>query len=136
MSTARPTGATIVALLVLVSGVWQVIVGLGFAIPGGLLGGLIGGNVAPGAMGGMVVNVGLLTLVVGALSIAAGLGIWRLRPWAWTLAAIVAATSIALTLLSVLDWGTLISQLIGLALPAITLYLLMTSAVKAAFGRA
>ncbi len=135
-SAARPTGVTITAILAIIGGIWQVAVGLGWALPGGVLGGMLGGGIAPGAYGGLIAQMGFLTIMVGALSIVAGFGMWRLSARAWMLTAIVAWTSIALTILSVIGWGTPLSELIGIALPAVILYGLSTPAVKAAFGRA
>jgi hypothetical protein len=141
MSTsARPTGVTIIAILAIIGGIFAIIAGLGLTIGGSILGGALvaSGETAGGLFGGMLAIFGVGTLALGVAEIVVGWGLWGLKSWAWMVSVIIFIVNIALTLLTALGGGDLISlnTIIGIAIPAIILYYLMTPPVKAAFGRA
>lgn len=77
LSSARPTGVAIVAVL---------------AVIGGILG-LIAGVTTFGLGGSTAVFSGLITLVISVAELAMGYGFWMLRPQSWRLAAVLAFVS-------------------------------------------
>ncbi len=140
MSTAvRPTGVTIIAILAIIGGVLAIVAGLGLTVLGGILGGAgaATGEAAGGMFGGLLAVFGIGTLGLGIAELVTGFGLWRLAPWAWMVAVIVFIVNIVLTILTALGGNSLISfnTLVGIAIPAIILYYLMTPEVKSAFGR-
>jgi hypothetical protein len=81
----RPIIVAILAALVIIAGALVLIAGLLLALGLGLLGGFAFGGV--GAVVG--VAIGAVIVIVGAIMLIAGLGLWRLRSWAWWLTVIV-----------------------------------------------
>jgi len=125
MSTsARPMGVTIIAILAIIGGI--------FAILGG---GLFGIGLGFGSILGLL-GVGLVG--IGVVELITGWGLWTLKPWAWMIALAVQIVNIGVTLAFAIDGSSLISinTIVGVALPVIILYYLMTPPVKSAFGRA
>jgi hypothetical protein len=84
MNMERPTGVTILAALSIISGLIAI------------LGGLALFTVGPGIIGGVV-------LILGILSLIYGWGLWTLKPWAWMLAIIGAALNLVTALISALS---------------------------------
>lgn len=72
----RPLGVTLLAIL-------DIIVGAIMLLLGVLAGGAIG----------------LFTVLLGGLVLASGIGLWRLRPWAWTLSVVATGAGFALNVL-------------------------------------
>ena len=139
-TAARPQGVTIIAILAFIGGIFAIVAGLGLTVLGGILGGALAasGEAAGGMFGGLLAIFGIGTLGLGIAEIVVGWGLWGLKAWAWAVSVIVFIVNIMLTLLTALGGNSLISisTLIGIAIPAIILYYLMTPPVKAAFGRA
>lgn len=80
----RPLGVAIISVLMIIGGVIVVLAGLAVMFLGGFLGLAFAGpfGAAIGA------GIGILIMIIGAIWLAAGLGLWRMRGWAWWLAAI------------------------------------------------
>jgi len=124
MSTAvRPTGVTIIAVLAIIGGVVAI-------LGGGLFGIGLGFGSILGLLGVGLVGIGIVELITGW-------GLWTLKPWAWMIAVAVQIINIGVTLAFAIAANSLISfnTIVGIALPVIILYYLMTPAVKTAFGR-
>lgn len=120
----RPLGVTILAILAAIGGVL----------------GLLGSLALLGffsAAGGLVLILGLVTLVLSVLYLVFAYGAWTLQPWAWTLGVGLTVASIIFTVIG-LTQGTqeLVSALISLVISGVILYYLYQPDVKAAFGRA
>jgi hypothetical protein len=127
MSTAvRPQGVTIIAILAIIGGIAGIFFGFGATILGSV------------GFGSLLGLLGIGTLGVGIAELITGWGLWGLKPWAWMVAVIVFIINIGVSLAFAFAGNTLISlnTLIGIAIPAVILYYLMTPAVKTAFGRA
>lgn len=87
----RPIGIAILAVLVVLFGVLTLLVGLL-----ALLGAAVLGAVGLGPLGVFAALFGGLILLFGIIGIVAGLGLWRLRGWAWWLAFLVALLEVLL----------------------------------------
>lgn len=81
----RPLGVAIVAIIIMFVGVLVVIAGMAIMFIGGVGGAFLAGPVGA-AVGAFV---GLVVLIVGLITLAAGTGLWRMRSWAWWLAMII-----------------------------------------------
>src|SRR5207247_681991 len=101
-----PLGIKVLVLLTILSGILTTIAGILFLLVIGSLGTLSGFTLLwYGTVGAGIVSSGLI-------SILAGIGLWRLRPWAWWLNIVVAPVPLilsGLTLsLTVVLWPVLI----------------------------
>ncbi|HEX9708567.1 MAG TPA: hypothetical protein VGB42_01115 [Candidatus Thermoplasmatota archaeon] len=114
---ARPLGVAVLAVVVAAFGVVTAVFGL-FDVLRGVVVGLME---SPRA-GGASLMGGLGGLLLGAVYVVAGLGLWALRPWAWWLA--VAASVVGLAL----SYGAILWMA---AWAALLVYLVL---VRAAFG--
>jgi len=139
-SAARPTGITILAILALIGGVFGLIGGLGMIAGGALIGGMVGG--AEGAaFGGFAFVLGIITLIGAVVYLAFFFGSWTAKPYGWMLGIIAALWSIVTQAITVLLSGDIMGNLfnvgtiIGVAIPVVIMYYLMTPGVKAYFGR-
>lgn len=121
---ARPTGVTIIAALMIIGGVLGIILSIGVI---GLL----------GTLGfGLAAILGIVTLVSSVLSLVAGIGLWQLQPWGWTLAFAIAVVNIVVNVVSVLTGNATIAGVaVNTIINAVVIYYLNTPEVKAAFGR-
>lgn len=106
-NSERPLGVAVIAVVVIVFGIVAAIVGLlgmlaGFAI--GIMG-------FPGGAG-LTFLAGLAGLVLGAIYVIAGIGLWDLRPWAWWVAVLAGVVGFLLALGSPI-WMVMWALLVG-----------------------
>ncbi len=129
---ARPTGITILAVLAAIGGVSALLAGFGLVFGGGVL-------MGTGSIGGPVVLLGIAFLALGALGIALAYGFWTLMPWAWPLGVILELANLGLIIATAAVSGnivgSLISQIIGIAVAVGILYYLNQPTIKTLFGR-
>jgi hypothetical protein len=105
----RPILVAILAILVILAGALVLIAGLVVALGLGLLGGLAFGGVGA-AIGAAI---GAVIVIIGAIMLVAGLGLWRMRGWAWWLTVIIVVLDIiGAGLLGKLVMGALLVYLI------------------------
>lgn len=78
--------------------------------------------------------VAVVLLATGLCEIVLAYGVWRLRPWAWTLGVLLEIIAIVL---AVLQLGRLepVRHIITIGVAAVTLWYLTTPRIRAAFGR-
>ena len=77
---------------------------------------------------------GWLAVAAGILWLAAAVGLWALRPWAWAFAMVIAGISLLEAfMLSITNFGTGIGLAAGL-LPLVIILYLNSRDVKKAFG--
>jgi|SRR3990170_323545 len=86
MPPQRPIGVAILAVLTVLGGIGTLGLGL-LLVLGGAVAGSVGGFF--GALGIFIIVLGAIVALFGVLGILAGIGLWRMRPWAWWLAFIV-----------------------------------------------
>jgi hypothetical protein len=130
-----PGGVVVVAVLGIVHGLASLGLGLLFAIGGGL--GWLAGLLGPGAVqswGAGMMAGGMTSVLTGLLQVIAGFGLLSRQGWAWVLALIGAGLGLVAPIIGLLN-GQLWS-LLGLAVPAVVLWYLLTPEVRRAFGRA
>ena len=118
--TQRPLGVTLVAIIAWISGFLQII-GSIFVIIAGLF-------ITWPAI------VGWISLIIGAVTLAVGVGLWRGNSTARTIAAIVFVINIALEVLGMFNGESLWSAIGGSILSIIGLILLYTRSARRYFG--
>jgi uncharacterized membrane protein (DUF2068 family) len=132
----RPTGVTIIAILAIIGGILGVLGGLAGLAGGALLAGGAAGTTAAAASGTVAIFSAIL-LIFGVLDIVLGIGLLRLRPWAWTLGVALQVASIVLAVIEIATGNASIgNQALGLAINVIILVYLFRGNVRQAFARA
>ena len=126
----RPVGITVIAIVLAVSGVFQILVGT--EALGVTNFGLAGAADAAGVSGWASVISGVLSILVAG-------GMFTLAGWAWTLAVVVLIIRIVVDVIAVVTHGpgsTLgASAMTNVVISAVILWYFQRSGVKAAFGR-
>ncbi|NLP84332.1 hypothetical protein HF576_10755 [Microbacterium sp. CFH 90308] len=116
----RPLGVTLVAIIAWLSGFLQII--------GSIIVIIAGVFVTWPAI------LGWISLVIGAVTLAVGVGLWRGNPTARTIATIVFVINIVLEVLGMFNGESLWSAIAGSALSIIGLILLYTRSAREYFG--
>lgn len=129
----RPVGVTIVAVLAIIGGSMQLLSSLGYLGLSALRTPILLGAVT-GIAPAMMFWIGVLSLSIGVLAIASGIGALSLKKWAWLTSLVVWGTGL---ILSVIQMGVtgfgVVSVASGIIALAILIYL-MTVPVFSAFG--
>ena len=113
---SRPIGVALLAILVILAGLVLVLLSL-LAI-------LLGLAVLAAGGGSLVLILAGIAFVLSAFLLLAGLGLWKLRPWAWWLSVIVLVLSLLAQLagVSIQNWRDMTtSQIVALGLPILIL---------------
>jgi len=128
--SGRPLGITIIAIVLAVSGVFQVLVGteaLGITSFG------LGAAADAAGIGGWA------SIISGGLSILVAGGLFTLKGWAWLLAVVVLGIRVVADLVTIVTQGagsTLGGAAIAnLVVSGVILWYFFRPSVKAAFGR-
>ena len=130
----RPTGVTIIAVLLAIGGIFALLGALLSFFGIGFLGAKIAG-ISGGIVTGLGILLGIIALLIALIPLLLSWGLWTLQPWAFWTTVIVESLSIIYTVLSWLQDRTTIPSLIGsLIIPVIILaYFLFDRDVRAAF---
>ncbi|UCE11732.1 MAG: hypothetical protein JSW61_07330 [Candidatus Thorarchaeota archaeon] len=119
---SNPIGVTILAAIVMALGLFSIVTGvtIDFILAGGDL--------------TLVGSFQLGAIVVGVLAIIAGIGLWKLKSWAWWLAAIVIGIGLILNISVVfLDLTELRLYFLPMLLRALVLVYLTRPAIRGKF---
>ena len=108
----RPLGVTIIAILMIISGIallstWAIL---------------------------LVVGIGVVPIVLGIASFVMAYGLWKGKGWAWTITLILSVISIISAIVSIAYGGS--GAIINIIINAIIIYYLYRPNVKAYFGKA
>ena len=89
MRPTRPAGVAILAIITIIIGILTFFGGLA------LIGiGTVGAIFNVQLPAAFAIGIGVLATLLGLVAIAAGIGLWRLRTWAWWLTIIIGVVSI------------------------------------------
>ncbi|MCC2034017.1 hypothetical protein [Microbacterium allomyrinae] len=116
----RPLGVTLVAIIAWLSGFLQIIGSIVVIIAGVFV-------TWPAILG-------WISLLIGGVTLAVGVGLWRGNPTARTIATIVFVLNIVLEVLGMFSGESLWSAIAGAGLSIIGLILLYTRSARAYFG--
>ena len=125
----RPTGVTIIALLVIIGAILAILTGV-FDL--GLFGNALvrtddNAFLTPTVAGATLLIVGIIQLIVG-------FGLWNLASWAWVVAVIVTVVRLIADVLLFFQ-GRHTEAIIGGVIAIIILWYLFRDEVRQAFGR-
>lgn len=137
MTTQRPTGITILAVLQLIGGILSLIFGISSLFFGGLIiasdaAATAGTEIDPGPV---MLVAGVIALFSGVLGLLAGYGLFTLKGWGWTLAIVFSILNIVHNLLSIFRGTNVPGAIIGIVIAGLILYYLFRPNVKRAFGK-
>ncbi|HSC78507.1 MAG TPA: hypothetical protein VLB32_08080 [Candidatus Acidoferrales bacterium] len=141
----RPIGVTILAVLEFISAGAFILIGLLLLVGGGMLGAMGGGGEGSGVMavlGTLGAVAGVVVLVLAAIPLAVGIGLWKLKNWARILAIVFSGLGVVSNLFGVIggvstgEMVSLSSGVIGLGVNILILWYLFQPHVKQAFGAA
>ncbi|MDY7015809.1 MAG: hypothetical protein SVX43_19880 [Cyanobacteriota bacterium] len=135
----RPTSVTIIAILQVISGIfnlvdcffWLLIGGVGGAI--GLAIGGQGGAALAAIFGGLFIIFASVSLGLGLMSFVLSLGLLQLRGWAWIGTVIVHVIALMMEVTKLLGSGGVAVNYLTVGFAIAILYYLMRPEVKQAF---
>jgi lysylphosphatidylglycerol synthetase-like protein (DUF2156 family) len=89
----RPFGVSLIALVVMLVGAVTLVLGLL-----GMLFGFVTGIMDAGRGSGFAFLAGVAGVILGAVYVLAGIGLWNLRAWAWWLAVLAGVVGFVLAI--------------------------------------
>jgi hypothetical protein len=107
----RPLGVTIIAILMIISGI-------ALLSTGAVL---------------LVVGIGVVPILLGIASFVMAYGLWVGKGWAWTITLIISVISIISAIVSIVYGGS--GAIINIIINAVIIYYLYRPNVKAFFGK-
>ncbi len=135
----RPTGVTIIAVLMAIAGAVMIIAGtsaLAFApfIPVAVQNQNLPAGMSMTMLGGIAVGAGSFMIALGIASLVISYGLFKGKGWAWTAAVVLSIIGIAMSVVAIVtgNFGSVISLIID----GVILYYLYRPHVKAYFGKA
>jgi lysylphosphatidylglycerol synthetase-like protein (DUF2156 family) len=129
MAHTRPTVITILAILHIISGVLQLLVGLFFTFVGGLF--TTGNDVTIEIIPSFTMAA-MLGIVLGAVHLMVGYGLFSLKSWGWLMAWLFLVLSIVGSLFGLLQGENIPSSIISIVIFGLFLYYLNRPNVKRA----
>lgn len=137
MTTQRPTGVTILAVLQFIGGFISLILGISSLFFGGLIiasdaAATAGTEIDPGPI---MLIAGVIALFSGVLGLLAGYGLFTLKGWGWQLALTFAIVNIIHNVLGLFQGVRIPGAIVGIVISGLIVYYLMTYSVKQAFGK-
>jgi hypothetical protein len=141
----RPTGVTVIAILCFIGTGLLVIFGILAFFGGAFIGAMLGeaaqtpgrGVGAAGAGFGAMIGgfIGIVFLVIAAVQLTCGIGLWKLKEWGRMLTIVLSAIGAVLAFFSLLHFHpfTMIFVLVRIAVSVLIIWYLSQPQVKAAF---
>src|SRR5919197_1021482 len=133
----RPTGVTIIAVLMAIAGVVMIIAGISAIAVGPFISTTVPSQNLPAGMsaamlGGVATGSGAFMLVLGIAGLAISYGLFKGKGWAWTAAVVLSIVGIVMSAVAIAtgNFGSVISIIID----GVILYYLYRPHVKAYFG--
>ena len=120
MQRDRPIGITIIAILMIISGILFIIGGIGLTALSVLSLAFLAGGIG--------------TIILGIASLVVAWGLLKGAGWAWIITLIITIISIIVNIVSLFASGNT-AQIIGIIINGIIIYYLYRPNVKAYFGR-
>jgi hypothetical protein len=121
---SRPLGVTIVAILMIIEGI--------FLILGGISGIAVGGIVAD-ELGGAIIAASSVGLVLGIAGLFIAWGLISGKGWAWIITIIITIIMVIVNIISIASGRY--EHIFGLIINGVILYYMYRPQVKAYFGR-
>jgi hypothetical protein len=135
----RPTGVTIIAVLMVIAGIVMIIAGISAMaiaplLPMALQDQDLPVGLSEAMLGGLAVGSGAFMIALGIAGLIIAYGLFKGKGWAWTAAVVLSIIGIVMSAVAIAtgNFGSVISIIIN----GVILYYLYRPHVKAYFGKA
>lgn len=135
----RPTGVTIIAVLMVIGGAIMLVGGISAIalaplLPMAAQSQDLAGGISSAMLGGVAAASGAFFIALGIASLVIAYGLFKGRGWAWTAAVVLSIIGIVMSVVSIVtgNFGSIVSIIIN----GVILYYLYRPHVKAYFGKA
>ena len=132
MTQRRPTGITIISVLMIIGGLILLFTGITPLFIGPLIS--IDSDPSTGALGFLITISGLTLVVLGIASLIVSWGLLKGKRWARTITLIISFISIIIAIISLVSSRDLI-HIISVIIYGIIIYYMFTKKVKLFFGK-
>ncbi|EAW36012.1 hypothetical protein [Lyngbya sp. PCC 8106] len=132
----RPTNVTIIAILQVISGIFNLVdcfIWLLIGGVGGVIVSAIGGSGLAAIFGGFFIIFASISLALGLMSFVLSLSLLQLRGWAWIGTVIVHIVALMMEVTKLLGSGGVAVNYLTVGFAIVILYYLMRPEVKQAF---
>ena len=132
MTQRRPTGITIISVLMIIGGLVLLFTGITPLFIGPLI--TIDSDYSTGALGFLITIGGLVLVVLGIASLIVSWGLLKGKRWARTITLIISIIAIIFAIISLASSSDLI-HIISVIIYGIIIYYMFTDKVKLFFGK-
>ena len=135
----RPTGVTIIAVLMVIAGVVMIIAGISAMAIAPFLPTVVQSQDLPvglseAMLGGIAVGSGAFMLALGIAGLVIAYGLFKGKGWAWTAAVVLSIIGIVMSVVAIVTGN--LGSIVSLIINGVILYYLYRPHVKAYFGKA
>lgn len=151
---SRPSGVTIIGILIIIAGVLSVLLGIGLVVIGPIIMNVspntnLGLQIEPQVLGVAFVLFGSISFALGVADLVMAYGLWKGKGWAWTISVVLLFIGIAIDVWW-LVWSTssgtfvnagsnlledIVGSIVGIGISAFIVYYLYRPHVKEYFGK-
>ena len=132
MTQHRPTGITVISILMIIGGLTLLFTGIAPLVIGPLIS--IDSDYSTSSLGFLITIGGLALVILGIASLIVSWGLLKGKRWARTITLIISFISIIFAIISLVSSGNL-TQVISIIISGIIIYYMFTDKVKLFFGR-
>jgi hypothetical protein len=128
----RPTGITVISILIIIGGLILLFTGISPLVIGPLIS--IDSDYSTGSLGFLITIGGLALVILGIASLIVSWGLLKGKKWARTITLIISFIAIIFAIISLVSSGDLI-HVISIIIYGIIIYYMFTDKVKLFFGK-
>ena len=132
MTQQRPTGITVISILMIIGGLILLFTGIAPLVIGPLIS--IDSDYSTGSLGFLITIGGLALVILGIASLIVSWGLLKGKTWARTITLIISFIAIIFAIISLVSSGDLI-HVISIIIYGIIIYYMFTDKVKLFFGK-
>ena len=132
MTQQRPTGITVISILMIIGGLILLFTGIAPLVIGPLIS--IDSDYSTGSLGFLITIGGLALVILGIASLIVSWGLLKGKKWARTITLIISFIAIIFAIISLVSSGDLI-HVISIIIYGIIIYYMFTDKVKLFFGK-
>jgi len=132
VSQQRPTGITVISILMIIGGLILLFTGIAPLVIGPLIS--IDSDYSTGSLGFLITIGGLALVILGIASLIVSWGLLKGKKWARTITLIISFIAIIFAIISLVSSGDL-THVISIIIYGIIIYYMFTDKVKLFFGK-
>ena len=132
MTQQRPTGITVISILMIIGGLILLFTGIAPLVIGPLIS--IDSDYSTSSLGFLITIGGLVLVILGIASLIVSWGLLKGKRWARTITLIISIIAIIFAIISLVSSGEL-THIISIIIYGIIIYYMFTDKVKLFFGK-